>query len=140
MKAQATSRKHSGPAPKPLDAVFGAYSPAVRARLERLRRLVLETAAKMDGVGEIEEALRWGQLSFLSRGGSTIRVGAVNNDPRLVAMFFICHTDLIATFRELYPELDYDGNRAILIGVRGRLPEDALRHCISLALTYKARR
>ena len=41
-------------------------------------------------------------------------------------MYFICTTDLIATFRDLYPELDYEGNRAILLDVRGKFPEDAL--------------
>ena len=54
-------------------------------------------------------------------------------------MYFICHTDLIATFRELYPELNYEGNRAILLGARDKFPEDALRHCVSLALTYRGR-
>lgn len=81
-----------------------------------------------------------GSARYLAKGSKTIRIDAVKGDPKRVAMYFICHTDLIATFRELYPDLDYEGNRAILLPARGKLPEDALRHCVSLALTYRARR
>ncbi len=122
--------------PPAIAAVFRLRPAPARARLLRLRKLVLDTAAKMDGVA-VEETLKWGQPSYLAKGGSTIRIDAAKDDPKRVAMYFICHTDLIATFRELYPELSYEGNRAILIGVRGKLPEDALRHCVSLALGYR---
>jgi hypothetical protein len=123
-----------------VEAVFRCYPAAVRAKLLRLRRIVRDTAAKMDGVGALEETLRWGQPAYLSRGGSTIRIDRVKGDPARIAIYFICHTDLIATFRELYPALEYAGNRAILLDTRARLPEDALRHCISLALTYRRKR
>lgn len=116
-------------------AVIEAYPAPLRAKLKRLRRIILDTAAKMEGVGAIEETLKWGQPAYLAKGGSTIRIDRTK-DGR-VAMYFICHTDLIARFRELYPELDYDGNRAILLDARDKLPEDALRHCVSLALSYK---
>jgi hypothetical protein len=120
--------------PAAIAAVFAAYPAEIRSKLQRLRRLILDTAAKMDGAGALEETLKWGQLAYLAKDGSTIR------DPKRVAIYFICHTDLIATFRELYPELSYEGNRAILLGGREKIPEDALRHCISLALTYRKRR
>ncbi len=125
--------------PPAVAAVFREKTAPVQAKLMRLRKLVLDTAAKMDGVA-VEETLKWGQPSYLAKGGSTIRIDAAKGDPARVALYFICHTDLIATFRELYPELDYDGNRAILLEVRGKFPEDALRHCISLALSYRKRR
>ena len=52
-------------------------------------------------------------------------------------MYFHCLTTLVATFRELYPdELSFEGNRAIIFSEDEALPEDALRHCIALALTY----
>jgi hypothetical protein len=127
------------PSPPPaVAAVFREKSAPVRAKLLRLRKIVLDTAAKMDGIA-IEETLKWGQPSYLAKGGSTVRIDAVKADPKRVAMYFICRTDLIARFREHYPELDYDANRAILLDVRGKLPEDALRHCISLALSYRRR-
>ena len=119
-------------------AVLEAYPPGIQGKLRRVRRIILDTAAKMDGVGPVEETLKWGQPAYLAKGGSTIRIDRTKDGG--VAMYFICHTDLIATFRELYPELDYDGNRAILFGAREKIPEDALRHCISLALTYRGRR
>jgi hypothetical protein len=119
------------------NAVIEAYPAPVRAKLKRLRKIVLDTAAKMEGIGPIEETLKWGQPAFLAKGGSTIRIDRAK-DGR-VAMYFICHTDLIATFRALYPELAYDGSRAILFEPRDKLPEDALRHCVSLALSYKRR-
>jgi hypothetical protein len=125
--------------PPAVAAVFRGKPAPVHAKLMRRRKIVLDTAAKMDGV-TLEETLKWGQPSYLAKGGSTIRIDAVKGDAKRVAMYFICHTDLIATFRELYPELDYDGNRAILLAVRAKLPEDALRHCISLALSYRKRR
>lgn len=56
-------------------------------------------------------------------------------------MYLHCQTNLVATFRELYPtELSYEGNRAILVPRRGPIPLDALRHCVTLALTYHATR
>ncbi len=52
-------------------------------------------------------------------------------------MYFHCQTDLVATFRELYPdEFRYDGNRCILFKAADAIPEQPLRHCLALALTY----
>ena len=59
---------------------------------------------------------------------------------RRYAVYFHCQTDLVETFRELYPELRYGGNRSILLDAGEKLPEAALRHCIALALTYHARK
>jgi hypothetical protein len=55
-------------------------------------------------------------------------------------MFFHCQTDLVDTFRELYPKLSYSGNRAILLDAGKKLPEAELRHCVALALTYHLRK
>ena len=50
---------------------------------------------------------------------------------------FHCQTDLVETFRELYPkEFSYGGNRSILLNAQDEVPETALRHCVALALTY----
>ena len=138
MSAAARPRKKpQADMPAHVDAAFRPYAAALRAKLERLRRIVLATAAKMDDVN-VDETLKWGQVAFVSRDGSTIRIDGTKDGS--AALYFICHTDLIARFRELYPDLAYEGNRAILLNVRDKLPEDALRHCISLALTYRKRR
>ena len=121
-------------------AVFDAYPDGVRSRLMELRLLIINVAAETEGVGELEETLKWGQPSYLttqSKGGSTIRIDQVKSEPEKYAMYFICHTDLVATFRQIYGDLfTFDGERAILFDVRDDVPEDALVHCIALALTY----
>ncbi len=124
--------------------VFAAYPGNIREKLMTLRAMILETATRIDGVGPIEETLKWGQPSYLtteSGTGSTIRIDRVKSDDDRVAMYFHCQTDLVATFRELYPEqMEYGGNRSILFDAKAKIPEKALRHCIGLALTYHARK
>lgn len=46
------------------------------------------------------------------------------------AVYFHCQTDLVETFRELYPELRYGGNRSISFDIKETLPEGKLRHCV----------
>ena len=121
-------------------AIFKAYPPSLRAKLLHLRKLILTTAAKTEGVGAVEEALRWGQPAYLTKSGSTIRIDALKGDPGRYAIYFICHTGLITHFRELYPKLTFGGNRAILFEAKAAIPETMLRHCIALALTYHAKK
>ena len=126
-----------------VEAAFKSGPAPVRAKLKALRRLILDTAKRTKGAGRIEEALKWGQPSYLTAetgSGSTIRIDRVKSADNEVAMFFHCQTDLVATFRELYPELRYSGNRAILLDAGKKLPEAELRHCVALALTYHLRR
>jgi Domain of unknown function (DU1801) len=126
-------------APSDAAAVFESYPPRIRAKLKALRRLILDTARTTDGVGAIEEALKWGQPSYLTSetgSGSTIRIDRVKEAPDQVAIYFHCQTDLVAGFREIYPALTYGGNRSILLDAAKPLPEAELRHCIARALTY----
>ena len=120
-------------------AAFDACPAPIRTKLLALRRLIFDTARTTKGVGALEEALKWGQVSYLtseSKSGSTIRIDRVKSTAGQYAVYFHCQTDLVATFRELYPELSYGGNRSILLDVADQLPETALRHCVGLALTY----
>lgn len=119
--------------------MFAAYPGPVKARLLAIRRLIFDTAKTTKGVGPLEEALRWGQPSYLtteSKSGSTVRIDQVKAEAGQVAVYFHCQTNLVETFRELYPKLRYGGNRCILLDPGDRLPEAALRHCVALALTY----
>jgi hypothetical protein len=53
------------------------------------------------------------------------------------AVYFHCQTDLVETFRELYPtEFSYGGNRSIMLNAADDVSEPALQHCVALALTY----
>jgi Domain of unknown function (DU1801) len=136
----------AGRAAKPgsaVDAVFDSCPESVKTKLLALRRLILDTAKSTKGVGRIEEALKWGQPSYLTAetgSGSTIRIDRVKSADNQVAVFFHCQTDLVDTFRELYPKLSYSGNRAILLDADKKLPEAELRHCVALALTYHLRK
>jgi hypothetical protein len=135
--------KATAPPGAAVDAAFDACSKPVKTKLLALRRLILDTAKTTKGVGRIEEALKWGQPSYLTPetgSGSTIRIDRVKSADNQVAMFFHCQTDLVDTFRELYPRLSYSGNRAILLDAGKKLPEAELRHCVALALTYHLRK
>ena len=125
-------------------AVFGAYPKPIQAKLLTLRRLILDTAKVTKGVGALEETLKWGQPSYLTtatKSGSTIRIDRIKSPTDRYAVFFHCQTDLVETFRQLYPtELSYGGNRSILFDAGDDVPEAALRHCVALALTYHLRK
>jgi hypothetical protein len=124
--------------------VFRAYPPKLRGKLAALRTLILKTAAKTKGVGKLEETLKWGQPSYLtteSKSGSTVRIDRVTASDERYAVYFHCQTDLVSTFRELYPKkFGYEGNRAIILDAGKNPDEKALAHCIALALTYHARK
>jgi len=137
-KGRATRRETDRIDPA-IAAVMGAYAKPVQARLLALRRLILKTARETSGVGAIEEALKWGQPSYLTTetgSGSTIRIDGIKSAPDQYAVYFHCQTNLVETFRELYPELRYGGNRSILLDAADDPPKAALRHCVALALTY----
>ena len=52
-------------------------------------------------------------------------------------MYFHCRTDLVDTFRRLFPtELKFEGNRAIVFDESDAVPTDSLTFCIAAALTY----
>jgi hypothetical protein len=123
---------------------FSAYPKPVRQKLLALRQMIFDVAKKTPGVGKLEEALRWGQPSYITLetgSGSTIRIDHIRNKPGKYAMYFICTSGLIEGFKELYKDdMKFVGNRSIVFDVEDRLPEAALRHCISLALTYHSRK
>lgn len=119
--------------------VFDSYPPGIRRRLLELRRLIFETAAATEGVGRLEETLKWGEPAYVtpSKSGSTIRINWKRSSPSQYALCFICHTNLVETFRMLFPnDFTYDENRAIIFHHAEPLPADALAFCISAALTY----
>ena len=129
---------------KAVEVVFDTYPARVKSKLMRLRELIFDVAKKTKGVGALEEALRWGQPSYLTSetgSGSTIRIDKMRNEPNKYSIYFICTSGLIDEFKELYRgQLDFVGNRSIVFDVGDRLAEEPLRHCISLALTHHLRK
>ncbi len=58
--------------------------------------------------------------------------------PLHCAMYFICTTNLVATFRAMFPnDFAYAGNRAIVFPMDGQIPTKSLAVCIAKALTYR---
>ena len=58
-------------------AVFDKYPEKMREKLMFLRQLIIDTAASTEGVGELEEILKWGEPSYLTsqtKSGSTGRI------------------------------------------------------------------
>ncbi len=74
-------------------AVFDQLTPDVRRGLMRLRDLIFEVAAGLDDVDPISEELRWGQPSYLTKTGSTLRLGASKQGG--FALFAHCQTTII---------------------------------------------
>lgn len=121
-------------------AVFENYPTKAQERLHFLRQMIFEVAAETKGVGELEETLKWGQLSYLTpatKSGSTIRIDATKDQSDEFALYFHCQTTLVETFRNLYAdELEFEGNRCIRFDANDEIPVEAVKHCIALALTY----
>ena len=138
-KRTGATKRREGKSDPAVETVFKSYPKPVKAGLLALRRLIFDTAKATKGVGALQETLKWGQPSYLTtetKSGSTVRIDQVKSAPDQIAVYFHCQTDLVATFRQLYPGLCYGGNRSILLNVKDRLPEAELRHCVGLALTY----
>jgi len=120
-------------------AKFSSYPPEARKALLSLRELVFRTASATPGVGQIEETLKWGEPAYVTpnRAGSTVRMDWKAKDPDRFAMYFHCQTGLIESFRSMFPnDFQFEGNRALVFGLRDRIPKDSLSLCIAASLTY----
>ena len=84
--------------------------------------------------------MRWQQPSYLTPetgSGSTVRIAWKADRPGEYAIYFNCQTNLVDTFRALFPgEFRYEGNRAIVFTESAPVATDALTFCIAAALTY----
>lgn len=122
---------------KEVEKVFNNYPEEIREKLMLLRKLVLEIAEETDGIKLLEETLKWGEPSYLAKGGSTIRMGWKKSNPAHYAMYFNCNTKLVDTFKERYKDkFKYEGNRAIVFHKNEIIPTNEVKQCILLALTY----
>lgn len=118
-------------------AKFEAYPPAIRTKLLRLRRLILETAGSHGLLDTLQESLKWGEPSYLAKGGSAVRIDWKSASPDRYAMYFQCQTSLVSTFREVHGQaLEFEGNRAIVFRRAAAVPVRPVKHCVSLALRY----
>lgn len=122
--------------PKTIE-VFENYPGSVRSQMEKLRELVLEAASEVDGLENLEETLKWGEPSYLTKHGSTVRMDWKEKKPDQYAMYFKCTSKLVPTFKELYQDtFTFEGDRAIVFKLDEKILKNELKHCIKLALTY----
>jgi hypothetical protein len=117
--------------------VFNRYPKTVKPQLIKLRELVLSAASEIDGLDELEETLKWGEPSYLTKYGSTVRMDWKEKNPEQYAIYFKCTSRLVPTFITIYKDkFEYEGNRAIVFKLNEKVPEVELKNCIKMALTY----
>ena len=125
-------------------AVFENYPKKVRTRLMFLRALIYDIAYKTEGVGELEETLKWGQPSYLTSrtgSGTTLRLDQLAALKGKYEICVHCQTTLVGPFRAQYgDEFTYDGNRGLVLDAEDDIPVEELSHFIYLALTYHLRK
>ncbi|MFW5450742.1 MAG: DUF1801 domain-containing protein [Methylophagaceae bacterium] len=121
--------------------VINSYPDAVRDKILCLRQLIIDTASETEEVNELEETLKWGDPSYLTKNGSTIRIAWRSSTPAQYGMYFNCKTTLIDTFKELYSDVfTFEGNRALIFGDEDDVATTELKQCIMLSLTYHHRK
>ncbi|NNE25429.1 MAG: DUF1801 domain-containing protein [Saprospiraceae bacterium] len=119
-------------------ALIESYPSKASSRLMKLRNLIFETASDIDGLDHLEETLKWGEPSYITKKGSTLRMDWKSKNPDQYALYFSCSTKLVSTFREVFKsDLTYEGNRAVIFNLNAAIPEDKVRVCIKTALIYK---
>ena len=102
-----------------------------------IRKLIIKAAEELDGVENLVEDLKWGEPSYLTKTGSTVRMGWKASNPDHYAVYFHCQTTLVDTFRQVFPDtFTFEGNRAIVFHIDEVIPENELKLCVSAALQY----
>lgn len=121
-------------------SLFESYPKEIKTKLMFLRQLIFNVASRTDGVGKLEETLKWGQPSYLTtqtQSGSLVRIDQIKSQEGKYAMFFHCQTTLVDTFKEMYRgQFEFGGNRSIIFNLKDKVPVKELSHCVSMALTY----
>ncbi len=120
-----------------VESVYLGYPEPVRKKVDSLRNLIIETAKETEEVSSLEETLKWGEPSFITKKGSTIRIDWKEKQPNQYAMYFQCTSKLVTTFRVLYKDtFQFEGNRAIIFPINSIIPKKEVKKCIKAALIY----
>ena len=122
-----------------IQSKIATYPEDAKAHFSALEALIFDVAESLGK--SVEESVKWGEASYLVKGGTAIRVDWKARSPDSLCMFFNCKTLLIETFREVLPDaFEYQGNRELRIPLHSPIPIEPLRICIAAALTYQARK
>ncbi|MEP1488649.1 MAG: DUF1801 domain-containing protein [Algibacter sp.] len=120
-----------------VENVFNNYPNGIREKIEELRELIIKTASEIETIKNLEETLKWGEPSYLTKKGSTIRIDWKKGNPEQYAMYFQCSSALVATFKIVYKHtFKFEGNRAIVFSINDDIPITELKQCITAGLTY----
>lgn len=120
-----------------VELIFNNYPDTIRNKMLALRKLVIESAHEIDGITSLEETLKWGEPSYLTKIGSTIRIDWKPKSPYQYAMYFQCTSRLVETFNMIFKNtFEFEGKRAIIFHTEDEIPIEELKYCIKAALTY----
>lgn len=120
-----------------MDEIFAHYPDNVRDKMQFLRALVIQTAEETAHIDQLEETLKWGEPSYITKHGSTLRMDWKEKSPNQYAMYFKCTSRLVNTFRMVYDrKFQFEGNRAIVFHLNEKIPEQELKECIKATLLY----
>ena len=119
------------------ELIFSNYPDFVRNKMLFLRALIVESAKEINEITQLEETLKWGEPSFLTKTGSTIRMDWKPKTPQQYAMYFQCTSRLVETFKILFKNtFHFEGKRALVFQLEDEVPVVELKFCIKAALTY----
>ena len=94
-------------------------------------------ANEIPEITQLEETLKWGEPSFLTKHGSTLRMDWKSKTPDQYQMYFKCTSRLVETFRLIYGDsFEYENNRAIIFKLDQDVPSKQLKQCIKATLMY----
>ena len=117
--------------------IFDNYPDFIRDKMIALRALVLNVAEDINEVTTLEETLKWGEPSYVTKTGSTLRMDWKAKTPNQYALYFQCTSRLVETFKAVFKNtFTFEGKRAIVFQLDDEIPTEALKHCIKAALLY----
>jgi hypothetical protein len=120
-----------------VELIFNEYPVSVRNKMLNLRKLFIETAKEIDEIKELEETLKWGEPSYVTKIGSTVRMDWKPKSPNKYAIYFQCTSRLVETFRIIFKRtFKFEGKRAIVFRLEDEIPTEELKSCIKAAMCY----
>lgn len=114
-----------------VEIVFANYPDKIRERMLALRKMIIETAEELDRVISMEETLKWGEPSYLTKDGGILRMDWKEKSPDQYAIYFKCTSRLVETFKTVFSDVfEYQVNRAIIFQMDDSIPKKELKNVL----------
>ncbi len=124
--------------PEDITQVITHWPDTAQKTFHHLRQIIFDTAASNPQVAPLSEALKWGEPSFLTKTGTTLRIDWKARSPDEIGLFVICRTDLLDQIRAMYPNaFRFEGTRALYLRLDAPIPEQAVAYLATRTQTYK---